>query len=149
MSERITAAQIARLRQLDAGRTWGIFTFESRDGYDNDGMECMHDIVSIDGNECLDILDTSDEGCVAFLVAIANAIRPALDEIERLRAIVGDLAKVPEHMIGQQPEASLTWFCKYCGGHKGFDGWHHQPSCVWMRARAAVTPLPATKGVTS
>jgi hypothetical protein len=96
MTMPITPEQIATLRQLDAGRTRGVLTFESRDGYDNDGCECMHDIVSIDGKEYLDVLDTSDEGCVPFLVAAANTLIPALDEIERLRQAVASVIDAVE-----------------------------------------------------
>ena len=76
MSERITAEQIARIRQLDADRTPGPWLWEVAES----DFEIM-----VDDKHNRHIAITT-AGCnAAFIVAAANAIAPALDEIERLR----------------------------------------------------------------
>lgn len=72
----ISPAQIARIRQLDEGRTPGTWLYEV--------AESDFEIMA-DGKHNRHVAITT-AGCnAAFIAASANAIIPALDEIERLR----------------------------------------------------------------
>lgn len=141
----MTPAELAELRRIEQAATpgpWGV-EYDGPDGACVRTEQPETDMPHLSKEKhvacyCFNGQLENPEADATFIAAARNALPALLDEVERLQAIVRDLAK---HDPGEGGLEGEPMYCRFCNGAPTGD-WNnldnqyiHAESCPWRRAR--------------